>query len=128
LTRQPRRTFRRTGRAFSLSPDGQLTQFDIPIAEGQVRLILNLIPSRNGVLVVLVEGQNQVPPENSRMTGLNSMVNPAQTIHALEPDGLRLVRGEPDTRTRILGQLDDGRWVKAKITGCRAAFSVEGGL
>ncbi len=107
----------------SLSPDGQVSQFEIPTAERQVRLVMTLVPSRNGLLVVLAEGQNQYDPETTRTTGLFAMEDPKEGVYLLEPDGLRVVRG--DLLTRIIGQSDDGKWVKAKLTASRAVFFVE---
>jgi len=114
-------------RLCSVTPDGQLSEFEIPTAERQVRLVVTLVPCRSGLLVVLAEGLNTHEPEITQATGLWAMENPKQAAYLLGPDGLRLVQADfGDQRTRIIGQTDDGRWVKAKLTDGRAAFSIGG--
>ncbi len=107
----------------SLSPDGQASEFEIPSAEPQVRLVLSLVPSKNGLLVILVEGLNEVDRETARATGLFAMENPKEAAYLLAADGLRIA--QPELRARIIGQLEDGKWLKVKFTACRAVFSIE---
>ncbi len=106
-----------------VTPDGGVGQVEIPTTGRQLRLVVSLVLSRNGLLAVLAEGLNQYDAEITRTSGLFAMENPKEAAYILGPDGLRLVKG--DLGTRIVGQIDDGRWVKAKFTDGRVVFSVE---
>jgi len=111
---------------FSLSPDGQTRQFRIPAAERQLRLPVTLAPSRDGLFVVLAEGENEVASEHSER-GSFIMSNPTEAVYKLEPNGLVLVR-QLKSGTRIIGQTEDGKWVKARFSTGRAVFFIENEL
>jgi len=107
------------GQLVQVSSSGQVHHFDLPKTDSDVQLLRHLVPADGGILVELVEGQNQASEEELKRRPISViMKNPVNRTYLFDPlTGLFSEVRSGRKRGVIAGRLSDGTLIEATFGG-----------